>query len=162
MDLYPTLQWIAHYNSWLLDVSGICDDYLSFSPFYLDLYLLTYPYFTLRSWGTFMCTGPGQCGDKIVMVIMKFVISKFRTLIMLHFYFHYFCNNVQPGKGWAWWRHWPFVQGIHRSPVNSPHKDEWRGALIFSLIWAWTQGWANHRDAGDLRRHRAHHDVTVK
>ena len=58
-------------------------------------------------------------------------------------------------------RHWPFVRGIHRSPVNSPHKGQWRGALIFSLICVWTNGWANHRDAGDLRRHRAHYDVTV-
>ena len=31
-------------------------------------------------------------------------------------------------------RYWPFVQGLHRSPVNSPHKGKWRGALIFSLI----------------------------
>ena len=33
-------------------------------------------------------------------------------------------------------RYWPFVQGIHRSPVNSPHKCQWRGALVFSLICA--------------------------
>ena len=30
-------------------------------------------------------------------------------------------------------RYWPFVQGIHRWPVNSPHKGQWRGALIFCL-----------------------------
>ena len=52
------------------------------------------------------------------------------------------------------WKHfpcyWPFVRGIHRSPVNSPHKGKWRGALMFSLIWA-----------GDLRRHQAHCDVIV-
>ena len=41
------------------------------------------------------------------------------------------------------------------------HKDQWRGAWIFSVICAWTNGWANNRDAGDLRRHRAHYDVTV-
>ena len=58
-------------------------------------------------------------------------------------------------------RYWPFVRGIHRSPVNSPHKGQWRGALMFSLICAKTYGWINNRDAGDLRRHRAHHDVTV-
>ena len=33
-------------------------------------------------------------------------------------------------------RHWPFVRGKHRSPVNSPQKDQWRGALMFSLICA--------------------------
>ena len=34
-------------------------------------------------------------------------------------------------------------------------------ALMFSLIFAWTNGWANHREAGDFRRHHAHYDVTV-
>ena len=34
-------------------------------------------------------------------------------------------------------RYWPFVRGIYRSPVNSPHKGQWRGALMFSLICAW-------------------------
>ena len=28
-------------------------------------------------------------------------------------------------------RYWPFVRGIHRSLVNSPHKGQWRGALLF-------------------------------
>ena len=32
---------------------------------------------------------------------------------------------------------------------------------MLSLIWAWTNGWANNQDAGDLRQHRAHYDVTV-
>ena len=58
-------------------------------------------------------------------------------------------------------RYWPFVWGIHRSPVNSPHKGQWRGALMFSLICAWINGWVNNRKAGDLRRYRAHYDVTV-
>ena len=58
-------------------------------------------------------------------------------------------------------RYWPFVWGIHRSPVNSPHKGQWRGALMFSLICAGTNIWANNGDAGDLRRHRAHNDVIV-
>ena len=58
-------------------------------------------------------------------------------------------------------RYWPFVRGIHRSPVNSPHKGQWCGALMFSLICVWINGWVNNREAGDLRRHRAHYDVTV-
>ena len=57
--------------------------------------------------------------------------------------------------------YWPFVAGIHRSSVNYPHKGQWSGALVFSLICAWANGWVNNRDAGDLRRHRAHYDVTV-
>ena len=51
--------------------------------------------------------------------------------------------------------------GIHRSPVNCPHKGQWRGALKFSLICTWTNSWASNGDAGDLRRHRAHYDVIV-
>ena len=58
-------------------------------------------------------------------------------------------------------RYWPFVRGIHWSPVNSPHKGQRRGALTFSLICAWINGWINNREAGDLRRNRAHYDVIV-
>ena len=58
-------------------------------------------------------------------------------------------------------RYWPFVRGIHRSPVNSPHKGQWRGALMFSLIYARIKGWVNNGEAGDLRRYRAHSDVIV-
>ena len=58
-------------------------------------------------------------------------------------------------------RYWSFVQGIHRWPVNSPHKGQWRGALMLSLICAWTKNWANNGHAGDLRRHGAHYDVIV-
>ena len=58
-------------------------------------------------------------------------------------------------------RYWPFVRGIHRSPVNSPHKGQWSGALMFSLICAWVNGWVNNREAGDLRHYRAHYDVIV-
>ena len=58
-------------------------------------------------------------------------------------------------------RYWPFVRGIHRSPVNSPHKGQWRRALMFTLICARINGWVNNREAGDLRRYRAHYDVIV-
>ena len=58
-------------------------------------------------------------------------------------------------------RYWPFVRGIHRSPVNSPHKGQWRGALMFSLICVWINVWVNNREAGDLICHRAHYGVIV-
>ena len=57
--------------------------------------------------------------------------------------------------------HWPFVREIHRSPVNSSHKGQWRGALMFPLICTWTNCWVNNRDAGDLRHQFAHYDVIV-
>ena len=30
--------------------------------------------------------------------------------------------------------YWPFVTGIHQSPVDSPHKSQWCGALI--IFWS--------------------------
>ena len=58
-------------------------------------------------------------------------------------------------------RYWPFVRGIHRSPVNSAHKGQWRGALMFTLICVWINGGVNNRKADDLRRNRVHYDVIV-
>ena len=43
--------------------------------------------------------------------------------------------------------------GEYRLPVNFPHKGQWRGALMFSLIYAWIKDWVNNREVGDLRRH---------
>ena len=58
-------------------------------------------------------------------------------------------------------RNWPFVRGIHRSPVNSQHKGQWRTAVMFSLICVWINSWVNNDEPGDLRRYRAHYDVIV-
>ena len=75
-------------------------------------------------------------------------------------------NKVNYLNSWCVikWKHfprnWPFVREIHRSPVNSPHKGQWRGALMFSLIWVWINDWVNNGEAGDLRRYRIHYDVT--
>ena len=71
----------------------------------------------------------------------------------------------QPLSYSPWWgikwkhfpRYWPFMRGIHWSPVNSPHKGQWRGALMFSLICAWINGWVNNYKAGDLRCPLWHH-----
>ena len=57
-------------------------------------------------------------------------------------------------------RYWPFVRETHGSPVNSPRKGQWRGALMFSLIRAWTNSWVNNGDTCDLS-HCAHCYVGV-
>ena len=95
---------------------------------------------------------------------LSFIMNDFNTLLINFSY-------LFPGYNLVWhddvikWklfaRYWPFVRGIHRSPVNSLHKGQWRGALMFSIICAWLNGWVNTREAGDLRRHHAHHDVIV-
>ena len=45
-------------------------------------------------------------------------------------------------------RYWPFVRGIHRSPLNSTHKGQWRGAVMFSLICASINNGVKNREAG--------------
>ena len=76
---------------------------------------------------------------------------------------------------WPWWRHqmetfpryWPFVRGIHRSPVNSPHQGQWRGAFMFSLICALnkrlskqSRGWWFETPSRPLWRH--HNEIRRK
>ena len=71
--------------------------------------------------------------------------------------------------GESWWRHQmetfsalpALCAGNSPVPVKSPHKGQWRGALMFSLIYAWINDWVNNREAGDLRRQRGHYDVIV-
>ena len=70
----------------------------------------------------------------------------------------------------TWWRHqmetFSALLAIcaGNSPVPGefpPHKGQWRGALMFTLICARINGWVNNREAGDLRRYRTHYDVIV-
>ena len=87
--------------------------------------------------------------------------------MLTHFEQHLHINisKTQGHDGVIKWKHfpryWPFVRGIHRTPVNSPHKGQWRGALMFSLVCTRINGWVNNGEAGDFRRHHAHYDVTV-
>ena len=48
-----------------------------------------------------------------------------------------------------------------KSPVNSPHKGQWRGAWMFSLICAWINGWVNNGETRNLRDRHAHYNVNV-
>ena len=71
-------------------------------------------------------------------------------------------HNLADHDDFVKWKHvphyLPFVRVMHRSPVNSPHKGQWWGALLFPWICAWTNGRVNNREACHLRRHRAHSD----
>ena len=68
-----------------------------------------------------------------------------------------------------WWRHQmeAFSALLALCVGNSPVTGEFSSqrpvtrTLMFPLICAWTNGWVNNRDAGDLRRHRDHYDVTA-
>ena len=96
---------------------------------------------------THPCLSSNSGLDKRVVTPHKFMWMEF------------FMHDVIKWKHFP--RYWPFVRGIHQSPVNSPHKGQWRGALLFSLIFVWINAWVNDHEAGDLRRHHAHYDVIV-
>ena len=58
-------------------------------------------------------------------------------------------------------RYWPFVCGNSLVTGEFPTQRPVTRSFMFSLICAWINSWVNNREAGDLRRHRAHYDVIV-
>ena len=105
---------------------------------------------------------PSICITVLPTSISLFFLWIIKKLNIIAIMFDY---TIHGHDGVIKWKHfpryWPFVRGIHRSPVNSPHKGLWRGALMYSLVCAWMNAWVNDREAGDLRRYRAYYDVTV-
>ena len=79
-----------------------------------------------------------------------------------------FRNVLKPAEC-PWWRHQmetfsallAICAGNSPVPVNSPHKGQLHGALMFSLICVWINDWVNNREAGFFRRYRAHYDVSL-
>ena len=74
---------------------------------------------------------------------------------------HWFHDDIIKWKHFL--HYWPFVWGIHWSPVTGefPSQRPVTQALMSSLICTWTKGRVKNQDAGDLRQHHAHYDVTV-
>ena len=113
------------------------------------------------------------------VIVMSLSVAPNNLLVKLSGFFFFKCNGAHltlllcilclPQQTRAWCRHQmetfsallALVREIHRSSVNSPHKSQLGGALIFPLNCAWTNGWLNNRDADGFRRHCAHYDVTV-
>ena len=60
------------------------------------------------------------------------------VLLHLHYPHHHLMTSP---NGNIFLLYWPFVRRIHPSWVKSPHKGQWRGALMFSLICAWINSW---------------------
>ena len=142
--------------------------HLSIFPQILYLFMLSwmFPYFISLLFSLFSCIYIGTAvlsctlfrEDYIILIglipdcLTKILISSRQTGLQFH-------DDVIKWKHFP--RYWPFERGIHRSPVNSPHKGQWRGALVFSLICVWINGCVNNREAGDWRCYRAHYDVIV-
>ena len=75
------------------------------------------------------CTNPSTCdGNSTLVQVMAWRIWANVVWGL--------CHHDDVIKWKHLMRYWPFVPGIHRSPVNSPHKGQRRGALMF-FICAW-------------------------
>ena len=69
-----------------------------------------------------------------------------------------------------WWRHQMGTFSAlldlcaGSSPVTGKFPTQMSVSRSFKVFWIciWINGWVNNREADDLRRHRAHYDVTVK
>ena len=89
------------------------------------------------------------------IVVTPIISGLLRVTPMFYgFQAHFHHDDVIKWKHFP--RNWPFVR-----EMNFPHKGQWRGALMFSLIYALINDWVNNREAGDLRRQHGHYDVIV-
>ena len=95
------------------------------------------------------------------LLARKIYLRYFICILCKHLICWMFLTHDDSIKWKHFSRYWPFVWGIHWSPVNSLHKGHWCNNLMFSLICTWINGWVNSDEAGDLRCHHAHYEVTV-
>ena len=105
-----------------------------------------------------------HCGQVVPYssIIFCYILVQVMTVVVQHHAIIRTYDDTDVIKWKHFPRYWPFVWGIHRSPVNSLQKGKWRGALIFlSLICVWIYGWENNREAGDLRHYSVHFEVIV-
>ena len=72
--------------------------------------------------------------NQVSWIFSKILMAS--DLLLMVGYFLLSCSCFE-----SWWRHqmeknrhWPFVRGIHRSPVNFPHKGQWHGSLVFFYL----------------------------
>ena len=78
-------------------------------------------------WFTFICFHSIQC----IAISEQSFNCRFSSSVS--------CCNITHDDVIKWKhfpRYWTFERGIHLPPVHSPHKGQWRGALMFSLISA--------------------------
>ena len=132
----------------------------------------------------FLCDDDKVCLDSLlfrpVVVVTKPIPSRYYLFSLPTMFIFHCCHRSSAVVTLAqqacdlmvitsWWRHQmetfsallAICAGNSPVPVNSPHKGQWRRALMFSLICFWINGWVNNREAGHLRRYRAHYDVTA-
>ena len=88
------------------------------------------------------CLEPGHCLNQCCHIVNSHCSEQSREKFeWIYNTFHSRNAFVAAHDDVIKWKHfpryWPFVRGIHRSPVNSPNKGQWRGALVGFFICTW-------------------------
>ena len=98
--------------------------------------------------------------DSVIKNNFDHIFNTINLVSLLIYIENNVCTWVTNGfSAHAWWRHQ--METFSALLAISPHKGQWHGALMFSLICVWINNWVNNREAGDLRHYRAHYDVIV-
>ena len=179
--LFVFAEW-AQKDSGML--SGTCEEYMEgrdqFNEFVLTMAVFRYALVSKTTYQRIGFTLVNKSIKKIMSVnnwnkTKRSFVSKLKNKIGLSykspqtFSFHLkkcdLHNQLLVGHKKHFVKHDDVIKWKHflryRSPVNSTHKDQRRGAWMFPSICAWINGWAKNQEADDLRRHRAHYDVSV-
>ena len=151
--IQPYFQCISRLITPSITTNLSCDPLFHFASGIKIMFSIIYWYFHRISHGSFHSS---HCNRYMVPHELCLLLALYRVLWgSVSISFKQIMMTSSNGNIFP--RYWPFVRGFHWSPVNSPHKGQWRGALMFS----WICVWINNREAGDLRRYRAHYDVIV-
>ena len=90
-----------------------------------------------------------------VLSFNKLVLS-LRCPLNPYVYIAVFAHHDDVIKRKLFRRYWPFVLGIYRSPVNSPHKGPVKRTLMFLWLGVHMNCLTNSRMTGELRLHDVH------
>ena len=121
------LYYIFFRSTYILLVTSFTHKYLVHDWLHISQkYQLCYTTKQIKTWNRCIINGHRSHWTHVWCICMYITcVNKTKATLWVH-------DDVIKWKHFP--RYWPFVRGIHRSPVNSPHKGQWRGALMFSLI----------------------------
>ena len=118
-----------------------------------------------RHHDTFISMGADVLGDKCHLLVFSRIVGLLHNTMFTQIKYGIkqtkhvgmtFCRMNAPLSS-----RWGQKSRGRRLSDFCPHKGQWLGALMFSLICAWLNGWVTNREANDLGRHCAYYDVTV-
>ena len=111
----------------------------------------------------YVCGSPSHVGSKTYWSVLKpsWCYSILKPSEFMDSSLHFIPKRMMTSSNENIFRVTGPLCGEFTGPGDSPHKGQWRGAFMFTLICVWISGWVNNHEAGDLRRYRVHYDAIV-